>query len=331
MTFNIGGVPMQYPIILGAGVIRYPHQLNNVMRSDIPLGAVELGSVVPAKSLGNDGQPLFWPAHWSDFLKEQAGLNCFGMPSDGPEETHAGLPSATPIPLIIGAAGKVPQEFINIIAMFDKHPAVCAHNLNVACPNLKLPPIGYSVEAIQELLLMLRKMRLSRPVWFKIPRYMTKEELAEFASLHPEFDFSATPTVSPWFVRILCDLLLEFSDVISAVVSANTLGSVVRRDANGKTVTAPNDGKAGLSGPIIMSSTLSLLDQLTEFLGNTIPVIAAGGLVNGDDVCHVINHGAVAAYLASAPYWHGDPARFFAEMLQENDRLQDLLLQHMQQ
>lgn len=328
--FLVGGIPVQYPIILGAGALRYPSQLASIMRSDIPLGVVTLGSVVPAESTGNDGSPLFWPDHWSEFLKYLAGLNSFGMPSLGPEKTIAQLPLKTLIPLAISIAANTPEGFCALAADFDPHPAVCALDFNTACPNLKKIPMGFDLEAMEKLLYALRQMKLTKPMWLKIPRYITKVELQAFASAHPEFDFSATPIVSDDFIFRFANLIKEFTDVVRAVIAANTLGNVVRRLPNGKTVTAPNEGRAGLSGPIIKQNTLELVAKLSILLPPEVDIIASGGLITGDDACDCFEEHVAAVSFTSAPFWHGNPARFFADLPVGSERLQNHLMQHSQ-
>ena len=330
MIFSVGGIEMNYPIIVGAGGCKYPAQLKPYLRDDLPIGAITLGSITPNASLGNEGV-LFYPNTWTEFLESGAGQNSFGMQNDGNEKSCLGLPIDSPIPIIGSIAAFSIDDFLPGIQCFDEHPVIRAIKLNISCPNKGKLPIGFDLEALSQLIQKIRALSLRCPIWIKTPRYVTKEILVSFAEKHREFDFSATPTVEESFIREFAQLIGENSDIIRALVVGNTLGNVVRRHPNGATVTTPNGGQAGLSGPIVRELSIDLLMRLIGLLGHTVDFIGSGGVLTGDDAMQYLVHEDIAAVCCtSGPFWSGDGPRFFANLLAESEQLQNYLMQHSQ-
>ncbi|MFZ1720733.1 MAG: hypothetical protein WAU28_05340 [Candidatus Moraniibacteriota bacterium] len=328
--FIVGGIEMQYPIILGAGALRHPDELKQLMRPDIPLGAAGFGSVGLEASTGNPGNNLFWPPDYDKFMSVGAGHNSFGMPGAGAQAVLDALPYKSIIPIVPSLTAKTPEMFLQLVRMFHKHPGISALDFNTACPNLDQPPIGFNLRAMETFCDGLRTMKLEKPGWMKIPRYITKGELHELSVQHPELDFSSTPVVTEEFIIGVIDLIARYTDVIRAVIGGNSLGGVIRRHTDGKPVTDPNDGRSGLTGPIIKQSTLCLVDKLVKRLPSEVDTIASGGMINGDDACDCFERGVKAVSFTSVPFWLGDPARFFANLLPESERFQNYLMQHSQ-
>lgn len=330
MTFHVGGIEMQYPIILGAGVCKYPAQLKPYLRDDLPIGAITLGSITPNASLGNEGV-LFYPPEWTEFLESEAGSNSFGMPNDGYEKSSLGLPNDSPIPIIANIAAFSIDDFLPGIQRFDEYPVIRAIKLNISCPNKGKLPIGFDLDALSQLIRQIRILSPRCPIWIKTPRYVTREILASFAEKHREFDFSATPTVDDNFLRAFGQLIGENNDVVRALVVGNTLGNVVRRHPDGTTVTTPNGGQAGLSGPIVRELSIDLLMRFIGLLGHTVDFIGSGGVLTGDDAMQYLVHEDIAAVCCtSGPFWYGDGPRFFANLPSESETLQDHLMQYAQ-
>ncbi len=326
---------MQYPIIVGAGVCKYPAQLNQYLRDDLPIGAITLGSITPNASLGNEGV-LFYPNTWTEFLESGAGQNSFGMQNEGNEKSCLGLPIDSPIPIIGSIAAFSIDDFLPGIQRFDEHPVIRAIKLNISCPNKGKLPIGFDLDALYQLIQKIRTLSPRCPIWIKTPRYVTKEALELFAEKHPGFDFSATPTIDDNFLRAFGQLIGENSDVVRALVEGNTLGNVVRRHPDGTTVTTPNGGQAGLSGPIVRELSIELLRQFIAMrtvgiISQTVDFIGSGGIITGDDAMEYLRHEDIAAVCCtSGPFWYGDGPRFFANLLSESEQLQDYLMQHSQ-
>lgn len=329
-SFSVGGLELRFPIIVGAGVCKYPRNLPPYIRDDLPIGAITLGSITPNASLGNKGT-LFHPPEWTGFLERKAGSNAFGMPNDGYKKSYHGLPNDSPIPIIASIGAFSIDDFLAGIQRFDEHPVIQAIKLNISCPNKGKLPIGFDLEALSQLIQRIRELSLRCPIWIKTPRYVTREVLDSFADKYQEFDFSATPTVDDNFLRAFAQLIGENNDIIRALVVANTLGNVVRRHLDGTTVTTPNGGQAGLSGPIVKRLSIDLIRQLGGLLEDTVDIVASGGIIHGDDgVDYLEQTNAQAFCCTSGPFWYGVGPRFFANLLTESEALQNHIMRHSQ-
>lgn len=318
---------MRYPIIVGAGVCKYAQNLPSYLRDDVSIGAITLGSLTPNENAGNTGK-LFYPDDYDEFTRCGFGSNSFGMPSAGYEKSHADLPNESVIPIILSLGAFSIEDFLFGIQRFDVHPAISAIKLNISCPNKGLTPIGLDLNALHKLITEISRLAPRYPIWIKTPRYVTREKLDQFADKYPQLDFSGTPTIDESFLREFALLLKGKEDIIRALVVANTLGNIVYRHPNGTTVTTPNDGRAGLSGPIVKELSIDLLRELGELLPDTIDLIASGGVVNGDDGVDYLEQTKAKAFCCtSGPFWYGDGPRFFTDLLVGSERLQNYLMQ----
>jgi dihydroorotate dehydrogenase len=91
MTYIVGGIAMDLPLILGAGVAKHPSKLAPYLRADAPVGAVVTGSFTPAARKPNTPAPQQWPDNWTDFEESQFMLNSWGMPNVGFEAASLAL------------------------------------------------------------------------------------------------------------------------------------------------------------------------------------------------------------------------------------------------
>ena len=59
-TWNVGGIKMAYPIMVGAGVCKTPDSIDGYQHPDLPIGAVVNGSYTPQEREGNKGTLSAW-------------------------------------------------------------------------------------------------------------------------------------------------------------------------------------------------------------------------------------------------------------------------------
>lgn len=332
--YTIGGVEMKSPLILGAGACKTPASLLPYMRRDIFLGAASTGSYTPDPSTGNTGT-LFYPESFSEFMQSGFGLNSFGMPNMGCEQAATELTRyAFPLPILASVAATSVEGFVEGIEAFHGVPCVSAIKLNVGCPNKaeRPVPIAYDLdflfrifEAVQELV---RRGRITKPIWLKLSPYITLWQRNVLQSLHPYLDFSNVPVVEPDFLSKVLGLVSGYS-FIRAVIFSNTLPNVIFRDSTGKPVTTPNGGKAGLSGSILKEINIDLIRQAETLLPKGVDRVGSGGGLTGDDAVDYLTAGASGVCFVSGPFWYGDGARFCANLL-ESERFQNYLTQFSQ-
>ncbi len=337
MTYVIGGVPMQLPIMLGGGVCKFVHQLDPYLRSDLSVGALEIGSFTPALREGNPGSPQ-WPDTYEELQKYGLGLNAWSMPNAGFQGTLIKLAKMqSPHPLVANIAGFAPMDFVEGVKTFEAIPGVAATTLNFGCPNTEKIPIAYSISSMLAILNSLRLARPEKPVWVKLSPYLTKGQVSSLAySFENELgvDMRQTPTASSEFLEEVLSVLLEYS-FVKAVILTNTLGNVQINVpvAPGSRHKQPalhvNGNKGGLSGNMLREHiVLPLVTKAFSFIGNYIDIIACGGVFDGNHAVDYLNAGAKGVQCVSGPTWGGGP-KFFPRLIEGSPALQNYLAQHM--
>lgn len=285
-----------------------------------------MGSTTPEARPVNGGC-VQWPDDLIRFLDGVIGLNSFGMPNDGIDAVATQLQQSYPIPVIGNFAGFSVEGYVRCAKVFDAHPGIAALEANVGCGNTGKLPFAYDRVALRSILEALYEEHFQKPIWVKLSPYITVEERDELQERYPLLDFSNVPVVEPTFINDVLGLIWTYG--VRAVVFSNTLANVILRRADGKPVTTPFSGKAGLSGRILRPISIRLIRKAGELLPpGTIDRIASGGAVTGDDIVDYLEAGAKAVYCTSGPFWSGNDPRFFADMLSASERLQQYLTEH---
>lgn len=332
-TYSVGGIAMSSRIMLGAGVCKYVPQLVPFNRPDIPIGATVFGSLTPEPRIGNTEQPLFWPVDWDSLTQCRFGLNSFGMNNDGIDASLKALNSIELVhPCIASLAAFSVDDYMALLQEVETCKRVSGSEVNLGCGNVGHLPHAYNSDFITRLLGQVEAARfegrLTKPIWLKLSPYLTRKELDIIATSHPEIDFSQTPTVEPWFFGWLLRTIIDFG-CVNALVFSNTLANCRYFGPDGRPVTGPFEGRAGLSGPILHAISMNLISQARGLVWNAInppSLIHVGGNLTGDDVCTSL-YGADAVQCTSGPFWSGDGPRFFADLIAESEKLQEYLLQ----
>jgi dihydroorotate dehydrogenase len=313
----VGGVRMDLPIMVGAGVCKTPRSTREYMHPDLPLGAVVTGSYTPEPREGNTGD-LF---AWTD-KEEGFALNAYGMPNCGYKEAHYQL-SLFPLtrPLVVSVAGFSPEDYKEGLNTFATGaPFVSAVELNLGCPNAhdkKTVPIANDFESMAELFKLCSNVACTVPVWVKLSPYLTERDVE---SIPQYIDTSFVPRVAEGYASSVAKLIASYSDFIKAVVTTNTIGNCIYR-RNGVLVTTPNDGKAGLSGPLMKKYSMWQTSFFRASLPRAFDVIASGGVMNGDDIADYLGINATAVQCTTLPYQFGGP-KVFSQLIAESERLQ---------
>ena len=327
--YRIGGIEMELPIIVGAGVCKTPESILPYMRPDVSVGAVFSGAYTPEDRKGNDGV-LSWPNDYGEFLRAGFGLNAFGMPNMGCGRAALAFQPKYRRPLGVNLAGFSVQDYVDWTALFQDCEGIAVVEENFGCPNAhdKKPlPIAYDLDTQRQIYDALSKRVVWKPIWVKLSAFITSIQREWLQKKYPHIDFSSAPIVEPWHLRENM-LLIRNYPFIRAVVFSNTLGNVIYRDASGKPVTTPNDGKAGLSGPIVKAINIDLIKVAADLLPEHLDIVALGGAVSGDDAVDYFETSPKVKAVActSGPFWGGG-ARFFADFIAGSERLQNYLLQ----
>lgn len=120
---------------------------------------------------------------------------------------------------------------------------------------------------------------------------------------------------------------MEHSKVVAAMVVSNTLPNVIHgdsitvRNANGS-----SHHKGGLSGPILRAHNLKLIGQMIATgITAEVDIIGCGGVGHGDHVTEYLEAGCAGVQCTSGPAWSASGPRFFQQLLEGSERLQEYL------
>lgn len=330
MTTIVGGIEMQLPLILGAGVAKHPNQTLPYLHPDAPLGAVLSGSYTIEERSGNRDERngtcgLMWPADLGGLMQHGFGINAWGMPNLGLAQAMELFPLGFAKPHLVSIAGFKTSDYIDMLAFLKGNKQIAGVELNGGCPNTGHLPVAYLLDDLTRLLEEVSKVGFNLPIWLKLSPYMTGLDMKDFSDKHPHIDFQNTPVVEVDFVEKLCELLAEYPNILSAVVMTNTVPNVT----HGKSIIVRNaDGslhhKGGLSGPIMREHNLKLIEQMVATgIAANIDIIGCGGVITGDDALAYLQAGCAGVQCTSGPAW--SDVRFFQSLLLGSDGLQEYL------
>ncbi len=320
-SYIVGGIAMRWPIMIGAGFAKYPRDLLSLIGQDVPLGAYVVGSLTPEPRHQNEGAVLQWPLSWREFLDVGGGLNSRGMPNIGEKE---GIETLETVPLdrptLVSHAGFSPNQYAESMCMADESVSVAGHEANASCGNTGKPPMCYQLDATADTLRAIHaevaRGHLTKPIWWKLAPLITEKRRDQLALAYPRFNFDETLTVPEGYAKQYVRLLLQYP-FIKAFVACNTLPGCRAFGEDGRPVTSPYEGRAGLSGPIVKEISHELIRQIVSWLApwEHVDLVASGGNLTGDDVVDTLQAGASAVQCTSGPVWHPQAARFFADFL----------------
>ncbi len=332
-TWHIGGVDMTYPLLVAAGVCKTPHSIIPYQHEDLPIGAVVGGSYTYDMRTGNSPQPL---STWIQGL--QSGLNAYGMPNIGlVDACHVFQKMKLTRPFVLSFAGFSPEEYVNFIAFCHSDAAprkFAALELNLGCPNAhdrKTVPMSYDLPSLSGLLRRCAKLfegiRVQDriPIWVKMSPFLLKDDVEILAKRGIDTNF--VPFVSEPFIDDVVWQLRAHEMYVRAVVNCNTIPNCRYPDTKGGWVTAPNEGKAGLSGSLLKTVALRQTKKMREIFPASIDVIGCGGILTGDDAMEFFQAGAQGVACTSLPYWHGGP-KSLTSLIEGSEALQHFLYTH---
>jgi dihydroorotate dehydrogenase len=274
MELQHGALVFSNPVGLGAGFDKNARYLREL--EALGFGFVEIGTVTPRPQPGNDRPRLF------RLPKDSALINRMGFNNDGVRAVANRLqqwrndPANSRSDLIIG--GNIGKNKVTdnedawkdytacFTALFDY---VDYFVVNVSSPNTPGLRELQEKDALRKILVSLQEInntkRSSKPVFLKIAPDLTPEQLDD-----------------------VVDLALEIK--LDGLVATNTTVS------RGGLVTAPQIveaiGAGGLSGKPLQKHSTEVVQHIIQKAGGKLPVIASGGIFDGNDALEKISTGA---------------------------------------
>jgi dihydroorotate dehydrogenase len=230
---------------------------------------IEVGTVTPLPQSGNPKPRLF------RLVKDMAVINRMGFNNKGVEHAAAQLMNRDKSLIVGGNIGK------NTLTSNEKAAGdyeTCFRTLydvvdylvvNVSCPNIKDLCKLQDNESLSEILNRVMSVRslksVYKPVFLKISPDLTMDQIDETLALYHKVG-------------------------LDGIIATNTTTS---RDC---LVTDPaivaKMGAGGLSGAPLRDRSLEVIRYICKQSGNRIPVIGAGGIMDGNDAIEMIKAGA---------------------------------------
>ena len=275
---ELSGLKLKNPLILASGILgSHVGSLNRI--------AKQAGAVV-TKSVGLKGREGYrnpCVVSW-----ECGILNAVGLASPPAEEFANELKKFNRESLlIVSLFGSTPEEFVELVRIFD---FADAFELNLSCPHAKGLglEIGRDFDLVYEIVRSVKKST-DKPIFAKVSANLDYVELAK-----------------------VCE-----SAKADGIVAINTVRGMAIDIVSKKPILSNVSG--GVSGKAIKPIALKCVWDIFEEV--SIPIIGCGGISNWKDVVEFALAGAKAVQIGSAFYYSYDVIKNILEGLESYLRI----------
>ncbi len=278
---EVMGLHFDNPVGLAAGLDKNGDYIDAL--AALGFGFIEIGTVTPRPQPGNPKPRLFrLPEH-------QAILNRMGFNNKGIDHLIEQVKQACfrgVLGINIGKNFDTPLEKAvddYLIGLEKSYPYASYITINISSPNTKNLRKLQQGEEISRLLLALKdtQLRLQQqhghyvPLVVKIAPDLNDDEIQHIASLLKSL-------------------------AIDGVIATNT---TIERTAIADHPLASENG--GLSGAPVKEKSTTVVKKMAEELGGALPIIAAGGILSGQDAKEKIEAGAKLVQIYSGLIYRG--------------------------
>lgn len=272
---NVFGLNFKNPVGLGAGFDKNALYLNEL--EALGFGFVEIGTVTPKAQDGNDKPRLF------RLPQDKALINRMGFNNDGVQIIKQRLANWNNQKSAIGnqqliVGGNIGKNKVTANEDAWKDYEICFTELfdyadyfvvNVSSPNTPGLRALQEKDALLKILGHLQNINQGKknpkPLLLKIAPDLTQEQLDDIVALSLEVK-------------------------LSGLVATNT--TISRANLLTPTSTVEAIGAGGLSGKPVASRSNEVVSYLAQQTNHQIPIIASGGIFNGNDAKEKLNAGA---------------------------------------
>jgi dihydroorotate dehydrogenase len=278
---RVMGIDFPNPVGLAAGLDKNGDCIDGLAM--LGFGFIEIGTVTPRPQLGNPAPRMF------RIPQAQAIINRMGFNNKGIDYLVERVRQARyrgVLGINIGKNFNTPLERANEdyrIGLRRVYPHAGYVTINISSPNTKQLRQLQQGSELASLLLALK---------------------AEQARLQAEHDryvplvVKIAPDLNDDEIRQIAALLLAHA--IDGVIATNT--TIAREGVAG----LPNSEQAGgLSGAPLKLQATHVVAALASELGDRVPIIAAGGILNGEDALEKIEAGASLVQLYTGLIYRG--------------------------
>ena len=246
-------------------------------------GFLEIGTVTPRPQPGNPRPRMF------RLTQKEAIINRMGFNNDGVEKLLANCRAARYDGILginIGKNFDTPIEAATgdyLLAMEAVYPRASYITVNISSPNTENLRTLQSDEALETLLSAL---------------ILRREELAERHGKRVPLALKIAPDLKPLQVQGIADAVRRHR--IDALIATNT--TISREGVVGE---AGAEQQGGLSGTPLFELSTDIVRQFATLLGGEVPIIAAGGIMRGEDARAKLEAGASLVQIYSGLVFRG--------------------------
>ncbi len=246
-------------------------------------GFLEVGTVTPRPQSGNPKPRMF------RLTKQQAIINRMGFNNHGVDQLLANLDKSRFDGILGINIGKnamtaIEDAHLDYLTCLDKvyHRASYV-TVNISSPNTKNLRQLQNDAALDYLLLALKQRQT---------------ELAQKHGRYVPLALKIAPDLDAQQIQKISDALKRHQ--MDGVIATNT--TLSREGVEG----SPHAGESGgLSGAPLHARSTQIVQQLADKLAGEVPIIAVGGIMNGDDALAKINAGAALVQIYSGLIFKG--------------------------
>ena len=278
------GIEFPNPVGLAAGLDKDGKHIDAL--AALGFGFLEIGTVTPRPQPGNPKPRMF------RLPQAQAIINRMGFNNDGVDACVARVrrskfwQNGGVLGLNIGKNATTPIEEASrdyVLAMEAVYEIASYITVNISSPNTQNLRALQGEEMLRELLGNLDEARKRL-----CDRYGVRKPL--FLKIAPDLDHGD--------INLISDLLLEFG--IDAVIATNT--TISRHAVKGM---EHGEEAGGLSGAPVRNASNIVIKALRARLGDQLPIIGVGGILDGADAREKILAGASLVQLYSGLIYRG--------------------------
>lgn len=278
---SVMGLEFKNPLGLAAGLDKNGDYIDAL--AALGFGFIEIGTVTPRPQPGNPKPRLFrLPEHQA--IINRMGFNNFGI--DHLLRQVAQCRYRGILGINIGKNADTPIEHATedyLIGLRKSYLPASYITINISSPNTK----------------NLRQLQQGDEIKYLLDAL--KQEQLKLQAEHGKYTPLAVkiaPDLSDEEIRHIADLLLEFA--VDGVIATNT--TVARDKVQGHPY---GNETGGLSGAPVKERSTTVVKGLAAELNGKLPIIAAGGILNGDDALEKLQAGASLVQIYSGLIYNG--------------------------
>lgn len=279
------GLRFPNPVGLAAGLDKNGSSIDGL--AALGFGFIELGTVTPRPQPGNP-KPRMFRVPEAEALINRMGFNNAGVDTlvNNVKASRYFNRKEGIIGLNIGKNADTPiEEAVNdyLICLNKVYPVADYIVMNISSPNTKNLRQLQESQALEQLLAQIKDAH---------------NRLADSFSRYVPLVLKIAPDVNDEQVKAIASLLLRYH--MDGVIATNT---TIQRDLIADLPQAKESG--GLSGAPVRDLSTRVIRLLKSELGDEIPIIGVGGIMNGMDAQEKIKAGASLVQLLTGMVYRG--------------------------